>query len=312
MKKKRILVIGSSNIDLVLRIRRVPDPGESAFCPGTYDYIPGGKGSNAANMAARLGADVQFCSRIGNDMHGTKIKSGCASNGIDTRFIVTDKTAQTGLAVIMVEPGGENRILVYSGANARLNEDDLENAFMCYPDAIYLQFELEPHIIINAVRHGANNGIPVFIDAGPGRPEFPLDKLAKVEIFSPNEHETAEITGVVPTSMDNCLRACVLIMQRINARYVVLKLGERGSYVFDGKYCDFFPAYEVEALDTTAAGDAFTAALTCEYMRTGDIARACRLANAVGALTVTKHGAFTSLPSLAELERFIELRKVFN
>ncbi len=295
---KRVLVVGSSNIDFMLSTPYIPAPGETLLSQGAYSFVPGGKGANAAVAAANLGASVVFCSRVGDDAYGDRLKMLFSEKGIDTRFVSTDRFEQTGLAVVMIEKGGTNRIIVYPGANRRIAERDVDDSFSCYPDAVLSQLEIAPDTVIAASRRAAEDGIPFFLDAGPATPDFPLEKLEKLEIISPNETETEILTGIRPNNLNNCLRASIALCNRTKIRYVVLKLGARGCYVYDGKYCDLISPYDVSTVDTTAAGDAFTAALTVQYLRTGDIIESARFANAAGALAVTKLGALNSMPDL--------------
>lgn len=298
----KILVAGSTNIDLVLPTPYIPAPGETLISDGQYAFTPGGKGANTAVAAVQMGAGVVFCSRVGDDAYGESLISLFASRGIDTNYIKIDKTEPTGLAAVTVERGGTNRIITYPGANAKLCASDIDAAFAACPDAVLTQFELNRDAVIAAARCASADGIPLFVDAGAAEPDFPLDKLISVEIFSPNEVETEILTGIRPNNLNNCLRASMALCARVNIRYVVLKLGGRGCYVYDGKYCDLVSPYDVETVDTTAAGDAFTAALTAEYLRTGDIIASARFANAAGALTVTRKGAIKALPTREEAE----------
>ncbi|HBR31763.1 MAG TPA: hypothetical protein DD733_06735, partial [Clostridiales bacterium] len=266
----------------------------------------GGKGANTAVAAAKLGTQVVFCARVGDDAYGDRLISLYKEHGLDLRYLKVDKLEQTGLAVVLLEKGGVNRIIVYPGANKRINENDIENAFFSYPDAIITQFEIGDTAVISAARTANTEGVPLIIDAGPARRDFPLAKLEQVEIFSPNEVETEILTGIRPNTLEDCLRASIALSNAVDIKYVVLKLGARGCYIYDGKYCDIISPFDVQSVDTTAAGDAFTAALTAEYLRTGDIIAAAKYANAVGALTVTKVGAISSLPSSLEVKSFIE------
>jgi Sugar kinases, ribokinase family len=309
--KPRILVVGSANVDFVQRISRVPLTGETVISPHGYSFIPGGKGANSAVAAARLGAEVIFCARLGADNYGVELRKVYLEDNIDVRYIKLDKTIQTGLASILVEKDGSNRIIAFPGANELLSAGDVEEAFTAYPDALLTQFEINPSVVVSAVSQAESIGVPVFIDGGPARKDFPFSALAKVEVFSPNETETFAYTGVKPINMNTCLHAAMKLHNSMNVKYIVLKLGDRGAYIYDGKYCEFLQPYPVIAVDTTAAGDAFTAALTYQYLESkGDIKLACKYANAVGALTVTAKGAITSLPSAKELEDFIRKENI--
>ena len=302
---KRILVAGSSNIDFLLTTPYIPAPGETLISGGKYAFTPGGKGANAAIASKAMGADVVFCSRVGDDAYGDRLIALFNERGIDTRYIKVDRLEQTGLAVVMLEKSGTNRIIVFSGANSKICDTDVEAAFSAYPDAVLTQFEIRPDAVIAAARTAAYEGIPFFVDAGPADAEFPLAKLEQVEIFSPNETETEILTGIRPNNLENCLRASIALCNKVDIKYVVLKLGERGCYIYDGKYCDLISPYDVPVVDTTAAGDVFTAALTTEYLRTNDIISSAKFANAAGALAVTKLGAVNSVPTLEEVRKLI-------
>lgn len=305
---KRILVAGSSNIDFLLTTPYIPAPGETMISGGKYAFTPGGKGANAAVAAKAMGADVVFCSRVGDDAYGDRLIALFNERGIDTRYIKVDRLEQTGLAVVMLEKNGANRIIVFSGANKKISDSDVEHAFSSYPDAVLTQFEIRPDAVISAARLAADEGLPFFVDAGPADANFPLEKLERVEVFSPNETETEILTGIRPNNLENCLRASIALCNRVDIKYVVLKLGERGCYVYDGKYCDLISPYDVQVVDTTAAGDVFTAALTTEYLRTGDILASAKFANAAGALAVSRLGAVNSVPTLEDVRKLMEQR----
>jgi len=304
--KPRILVVGSTNIDFVTMVERIPACGETIISEGSYGFVPGGKGANSAVAAARLGADVILCTRTGSDTYGKSLKKLYSDEGIDTRFVIHDKQANTGLSSIIVERNGNNRITVFPGANKNLSSDDVEEAFTTYPDALLLQFEAPYEAVDAAIKLANASDVPVFVDAGPANQEININTLGKLEIFSPNEKEAFEYTGISPTNAENYIRICLDLYSRLDVKYIVLKLGEKGCYLYDGHLGEAFPSYHVNAVDTTAAGDSFTAALTYEYLRSGNIRSACMYANAVGALTVTKNGAIPSLPKEKEVIEFIK------
>ena len=302
MKKQRILVVSSANIDFVQRMRRVPYAGETVSEPELkYSYVPGGKGANSAIAFARFGADCVFVCKLGNDSNGRRLTSLYKQEGIDTRYISVDEDEPTGLASILVEDNGKNRIIVYPGANAKINSADIEEGFTCYPDALYVQFEIPDDAVIEACRRANENDIPVFVDAGPARLDYPLKKLGKVEIFSPNETETKIFTGIAPMSEESCLRAAIKLSQVVDAKYIVIKLGERGAFIYDGREYYMIPAEKVEAVDTTAAGDVFTAVMTYVYLQNKNIVSAVKYATCAAALSVTKLGASSSIPTRDEV-----------
>lgn len=309
MAEKKILIVGSANIDFLLKTPYVPAEGETLVSNGTYGFVPGGKGANAAVAAARLGGDVSFCTRVGDDAYGDRLLEIYRENGIAMRNVTVDPQEQTGLAVVMLERSGSNRIIVYPGANSNVREDDITAAFSSFPDIVVTNCEIPEDSVLCVARLCRERGVPLVLDFGGVKRGFPLQSLGEVEIISPNESETLALTGIRPDSLDDCLRACIKLCSMIPCKYVVLKLGSRGSYVYNGKYCCMCTPYPVNCVDTTAAGDAFTAAMAYLYINSGDIVNACNFANAVGALTVSKVGAITSLPTRAEVSRFIEENK---
>lgn len=310
MGKDRILVVSSANIDFVQRVSRMPYSGETLIeNEGGYAYVPGGKGANSAIAFARFGADCVFACRVGNDANGKRLLSMYDREGIDTRYIIKDDTRSTGLASILVEEGGKNRIICYPGANANLCPADIEESFICYPDAVYLQLEIPEEAVLDAAMRANAAGIPVFVDAGPARTDYPLRALGRVEIFSPNESETQVFTGIYPTGEESSLRAAIKLTTMVDARYIVIKQGAKGAFIYDGKEYYVIPAEEVEAVDTTAAGDVFTAVMTYVYLQTGNIISAVKYANVAAGLSVTKEGASSSIPTRSEVMQYVRTKK---
>jgi len=303
--KKRILTVSSANMDFVMDMPTIPKAGETVICGGSYKYLPGGKGANSATAFARLGGESIFCTRLGTDANGDALYNIYNKEGIDTRFIGRDATVPTGLAAIMVDAEGNNRIAVYPGANMTIENSAVASAVAERPNALYMQLEISHGTVIFAANAAAEAGIPVFIDAGPADPKFPFDKLPRLEVFSPNESETEILTGITPSDAESCARAVEALSRLVDSHYYVIKLGGRGCYVSDLANSFALPSFKAKVVDTTAAGDSFTAALTLEYLRCGDIKKAARYANAVGALAVSRAGAMPSIPTAAEVEAFI-------
>ena len=309
----KILTISSANMDLVLTTEKVPLGGETFISREGYQYVPGGKGANSALAFARLGGDSVFCTSVGNDSNGDALVSLYEKSGINTEYIERNTTAPTGLAAIILEKEcAQNRIIVYPGANMLISSPQIDKAIDSKPDAVFMQFEIATDAIVYAAKQAAENGIPIFFDAGPANPTFPYEKLPKITLFSPNETECEILTGVAPTDEESCVKAVSVLLSKMDADYIVLKLGGNGCYVYKngeekGTHC---PSYPVEKVDTTAAGDAFTAALTLEYLAKGDMIRAAKYANAVGAITVSRMGASSSIPERSEVEAFISERGI--
>ena len=301
--KPRILVIGSINMDVVLRAEKFPAPGETVV--GTdLSLIPGGKGANQAVALSRLGASASLLGCVGKDPWGEELIEKLEENGVDTVNVTSDESLPTGNATIIVDSEGENRIVLIAGANDALRpglvDAALDAASSC--DAILLQLEIPLRTVYHAISTGAARGIPVILDAGPPR-AVPLEKLRGVTVLSPNESETEALTGIRPGDLDSAGKAAALLEESTGANEVVLKLGERGALFKDNGRYELVEAHQVEVVDTTAAGDSFTAALALEHSRGAGIAKAVRRALAAGALAVTRLGAQPSLPTAEEVDR---------
>ena len=301
--KPRILVIGSINMDVVLRAEKFPAPGETVV--GTdLSLIPGGKGANQAVALSRLGASASLLGCVGKDPWGEELTEKLEGNGVDTVNVASDESLPTGNATIIVDSEGENRIVLIAGANDALRPGLVDAALDAESscDAILLQLEIPLRTVYHAISAGAARGIPVILDAGPPR-AVPLEKLRGVTVLSPNESETEALTGIRPGDLDSAGKAAALLEESTGASEVVLKLGDRGAlFKNNGRY-ELAEAHQVEVVDTTAAGDSFTAALALELSRGTEIAKAVRRALAAGALAVTRLGAQPSLPTAEEVDR---------
>lgn len=301
--KPRILVIGSINMDVVLRAEKFPAPGETVV--GTdLSLIPGGKGANQAVALSRLGASASLLGCVGKDPWGEELIEKLEENGVDTVNVTSDESLPTGNATIIVDSEGENRIVLIAGANDALRPGLVDAALDAESscDAILLQLEIPLRTVYHAISTGAARGIPVILDAGPPR-AVPLEKLRGVTVLSPNESETEALTGIRPGDLDSAGKAAALLEESTGASEVVLKLGERGALFKDNGRYELVEAHQVEVVDTTAAGDSFTAALALEHSRGAGIAKAVRRALAAGALAVTRLGAQPSLPTAEEVDR---------
>ena len=301
--KPRILVIGSINMDVVLRAEKFPAPGETVV--GTdLSLIPGGKGANQAVALSRLGASASLLGCVGKDPWGEELIEKLEENGVDTVNVTSDESLPTGNATIIVDSEGENRIVLIAGANDALRPGLVDAALDAESscDAILLQLEIPLRTVYHAISTGAARGIPVILDAGPPR-AVPLEKLRGVTVLSPNESETEALTGIRPGDLDSAGKAAALLEESTGANEVVLKLGERGALFKDNGRYELVEAHQVEVVDTTAAGDSFTAALALELSRGTEIAKAVRRALAAGALAVTRLGAQPSLPTAEEVDR---------
>lgn len=292
-------VMGSINMDMILNMKRVPETGENVL--GTsYGYANGGKGANQAVGLARLGAQTKMIGKVADDANGHKLIENLQKNKIDVSGVSLSGT-QTGLAAIIIDGEGKNRIVVYEGANAEIVPDEASGFIDNSLDLLLVQFETDEKVVAECVNKAVANGVVTVMDCGPAK-DFALEKMQGVTIITPNESETKALTGIYPETKENIFKSSEILFERSKAKYVVLKLGERGCSVFDGKNIKIMPAYESKVVDTTAAGDCFTAAMALEYIRTGDIFAACDMGNKAGSIAVSRMGADASMPTAEELK----------
>jgi len=300
-EKSLILVVGSANMDLVVRAGRMPTPGETVLGE-SFVSSPGGKGANQAVAAARLGARCGIIGRLGDDAFGRALRANMQAEGVDCTDVITTGDAPTGVAIIVVDAKGENSIVVAGGANRRLSPDDVFSRGELFARAavVLLQLELPAPTVRAAIDVARRNGCKIILDPAPAPRRLP-DELCRVDIISPNSSEAEIITGkkAIEERVDKQV-ALELIARGAGA--AVLKLGARGSMVVtaDGHF-HRAPAYKVPVVDTTAAGDAFTAALAVAVARGDDLYRAAKFANAAGALACTRLGAQSAMPTADEV-----------
>lgn len=302
MSEPKILVVGSANIDLVTRVPRSPKPGESLI-GRSFATVTGGKGANQALAAARLGGRVTFVGCVGRDPFGDLQRQTLSAAGVDVSYVKTHPTEPTGTAVILVADEGQNSIVVTPAANYGLTPEDvlaLESLFQD-ADALLLQLEIPLETVETALDLARRSGALAILDAGPAQ-RVPQALIAKADLVSPNETEAEALTGVKVDSL-NTARAAARRLLDAGTPHVVIKLGEKGSLYLGEGEC-YAPPFPVTAVDTTAAGDAFTAALAVAWKRFPR-AEAMRFANAAGALAATVAGAQPSMPKRAAVEAFL-------
>jgi ribokinase len=303
MSEVKILVIGSINMDLLLLTPRMPRPGETLVSE-KYQFSPGGKGANQAVACAMMGGNTTFVGKVGADSFGEQLRKALQNKNINTAFLGTSESNSTGFAVILLEDGN-NRIISHLAANLDITRADLDHAFgQNSYDGMLINFEIAEDIVIYACEKAREKGIPFFVDAGPAC-QFPLESIPGAEIFSPNETETHSLTGITPANEKSYEEAAKILQTKTDAKHIVLKLGEHGAYHYHKHQGTCYPPHTVQAVDATAAGDVFTAAMLVQYLQHGDIAKSIRYANAAGALTVTRAGAQESIPTKSMVEEIL-------
>jgi ribokinase len=298
----RIAVVGSLNMDFVARVEKLPRPGETVLGAG-FQTIPGGKGANQAYAAGRLGGRVRMIGRIGSDVFGQELRRSLQSAGVDISGILDTPDAATGVALIFVEAGGENVIVVAPGANAALDAADVEQA-LAGMDSGFLLLQLESPIetVIAAASIAHWCGVTVILDPAPAR-SLPRELLTCVDIITPNEGEALALLGRDGGSVPLPEAAAVArSLRELGVGTAILKLGAKGAMLSSPAAAAHFPAPGVEVVDATAAGDTFNGALAVALAEGRDVAEAIAFANVAAALSVTRAGAQASIPQRAEVD----------
>jgi ribokinase len=305
MAKNNILVVGSSNTDMIIKLDRIPRPGETIL-GGEFVTVAGGKGANQAVGAARAGGTVTFIARVGQDMFGEQAVAGFVKDGINVDHVFRDKASPSGVALIFVAKDGENSIAVASGANGRLSPADVKKATRAFSGASVLVMQLEtPLDTVQAAAGLARKaGVRVILNPAPARP-LPDKLLRCVSILTPNETEAELLTGIKVDNDAAAAKAADELRTR-GVQTVILTLGARGAFVATAEGKQLVPGFKVKPVDTTAAGDIFNGALAVALAEGKPLAEAVRFANAAGALSVTKMGAQPSAPKRKDIERFLK------
>ena len=301
----RVLVIGSINMDLVMRAPRLPAPGET-LVGGQFTVVPGGKGANQAASAARLGCHVRLIGAVGLDDFGAAALANLVAQGVDTAGVLQLDGTPSGVAMILVDPAGENTIAVASGANSELRPQHVvrHTDVFSWADVVVLQCEIPLETVAVAVSAARDAGALLILNAAPAVSDLPQDAFG-VDYLVVNEREAAGLTGTEPDSPAAALKAARALQAR-GALHAIVTLGALGCVHSAPDVAEHIPAPKVEVVDTTAAGDAFVGALATGLGAGMDSSAALLFANCAGALAVTKLGAQSSLPDAASVERLYE------
>jgi ribokinase len=297
----RILVIGSSNTDMVIKTEKLPSPGETIL-GGTFLMNPGGKGANQAVAAARLGGKVTFIAKRGNDLFGNQMTGLLKKEGIDTKYIVQDPELPSGIALITVDSEGENNIVVAPGSNSNLVAEDIPAELLASGKykILLLQLEVPMMTVEYAALTAAENGIKVILNPAPAAKLHDY-LLRHIWLITPDESEAEMITGIKVKdefSADNAAR----YFQKKGVKNVIITMGAAGAYVRTESFSEMVAGVKVEAIDTTAAGDVFNGALAVAIAEEQDMGKAVKFANKAAAISVTRLGAQASAPYRDEID----------
>jgi ribokinase len=301
----KIIVVGSSNTDMIIKVPRIPKPGETIL-GGKFSKAAGGKGANQAVAAARSGGDVTFVARVGQDMFGDNAIQGFEENNIVTGHVFRDPEAPSGVAEIFVSEDGENSIAVAPGANSNLSPEDIDNSedAINSADILLMQLEIPPETVQAAADLAHEKNATIILNPAPAT-DLPDELLAKITILTPNESEAELLTGIKVIDKDSAEKAAKKL-QSMGVQKVIITMGKSGAYVLSDGFSGIVSGYQVDAVDTTAAGDVFNGALSVAIAENKSLKEAVQFANAAAALSVQKLGAQPSAPGRAEIDKFIQ------
>jgi len=301
MNKKKILVIGSLNMDMVVNMSQMPRVGETVTGE-SITYFPGGKGANQAYAAGRLGGNVTMLGAVGNDEHGNALTSSLASVGVDVSRILVSNAHHTGTASIYVDQNGDNAIVVIPGANAACNVSYLKANDAAFEacDIVLLQMEIPADAVFYSIKRAKELGKLVVLNPAPISGPLPDEIVSLVDYLAPNETELIKLTGLPDTSLANINLGRETLLAK-GTQHLLITLGEKGAMIASKTEQEIYPTRKVKAIDTVAAGDCFIAAFVVGISEGKTIADAIRFANAASSITVTRIGAQASIPSRDEV-----------
>ena len=303
----RIVVLGSLNMDFVIHADRLPVAGESLPCE-SFETALGGKGANQAVAVCRSGGSVALIGQVGEDGCGDQLLEALQVEGLDVQHVRRDAQTSTGAAFIVIEPSGQNRILVVAGANLTYTPDDLQQVASVIEaaDMLVLQLEMDLAVVREAIELAHAASVPILLNPGPAPADpLPRELLSKVRCLTPNEIEAEALTGMRVTDPSSA-RAAATALLEIGAQSAVITLGEQGAVGIDEQGAAIHvPAHQVEARDTVAAGDTFTGALAVRLTEGATLESAMGFATAASAICVTRDGSLASVPLRQEVEALL-------
>lgn len=298
-------IAGSINMDIVTRMPRFPQPGETLH-GSSFNTFPGGKGANQAVALNKLGADVSMIGKLGSDMYGRTYMDYFTAMGMNCSGVEWDKTTSTGTASISVTAAGENNIVIVAGANGQVDPEFIarQSAIISAADFLLLQLEIPMESVIAAAKIAHQASTRVILDPAPAYP-VPPELLQYVDFVTPNETEATILSGITIHSPEDAEKAGQVLLAQ-GAKTVIIKAGAQGAYIITPECIEHIPGFSVTAIDTTAAGDSFNAGLAYALGEKQPLRDAVRFAHAVAAIATTKLGAQSAMPSLEEALRLIQ------
>ena len=303
----KLLIVGNAAMDMILQLPHLPEAGGTLLSEGGgIFYQAGGAASNCAIALGKLGGAPILAARLGGDVNGQRLHTLYTECGVATSALTVDPRTPTGTSVILLESDGTTREVIYPGAAARYTEEDLETAFSLNPGAVCIQMGIAREIILAAAHRAHERGLPIVLFDRPMDPDFPLEKMPPVEIACFNEEEIECMTGIRPNGENSALQALLLLQKKLKANYYVIKMGNRGCFLFDGVHRQLISPYLIKVIDAAGGGDAFVAGMCAAYFENGgNITNACRYATAVAAVTLMRAGTVPAFPTKEEINGFI-------
>jgi len=300
MNKQGVLVIGSSNLDLVVTAKRFPNPGETIFGK-KFEMFPGGKGANQAVAAARLGSKTIFIGKMGNDEFREKLSQIMIEGGVDIKNLFIDENEHTGTALITVDESGQNQIIVISGSNMKLTPQDVESRSSLFKEAaiVLTQLEIPVETVIKSAELAKENNLIFILNPAPAL-KLPETIFPLIDYLTPNETELELLSGV-KIENENSIKIAAKKLIEKGIKNIIVTLGEKGSLLINSEIEKYFPVKKVEVVDTTAAGDVFNGALAASLAEGKNINQAIEFANAAASISVTRMGAQSSIPYKNEI-----------
>lgn len=300
----KICILGSMNMDMVLRVKNQPKEGETILA-NSFEKIPGGKGANQAVAAKRSGAEVCMIAKIGKDDNGKYLKKKLESENIDTSFVFEDEEQSTGMAIITINDKGNNSIIVVPGSNMRLTQQEIETTYskIQESDILIAQFETNEDMTINAFKKAKELGKLTILNPAPAK-EIDDELLKVTDIIIPNETEAESLTGIKIETLEDANKAGRFFLEK-GVKNIIITLGSKGAAVIGEEFCELVDAYKVNAVDTTAAGDSFIGGLSskieCGNLTKDNLIKAVNFGNRVSSIAVQRSGAQPSIPYLEEV-----------
>ena len=301
----RVCVLGSMNMDLVVKVNDIPRVGETILSK-SFEKIAGGKGANQAVAAKRCGAEVAMISKIGKDENGEILKDKLKEDNIDVKYVFEDKNESTGMAFIMVNENGNNSIIVVAGSNMTINKEDIEASLekIEESDILIAQFETSEEMTLEAFKKAKEFGKVTILNPAPAK-KINEELLKVTDIIVPNETEAEVLTGITVETLEDANKAGKVFLEK-GVKFVVITLGDKGAAVIGKDFCKLVPSYKVNAIDTTAAGDSFIGGLSSKLdfrnINKETLIGAVNFGNKVSSISVQRKGAQPSIPYLKEIE----------